>query len=92
MTLTDQATPDRPREARLRRHAAGRGLRVVKHPTRNRFAAAYGTFHLVDAATGATVAGPGLTLGDLELALASAPDGTRQEHVVDRLWREVLPS
>jgi hypothetical protein len=75
-TTTDHAD-DKRRENRLRRTAHRQGLQLVKSRNRNPRTAEHGTFMLVDAYTNGVVAsglqsGYGLTLDDVERALASA--------------------
>ena len=71
---------DKVRELRLRRTAERQGLRLVKSRRRDPHALGYGTYGLVDAASGDQVAaadteGFGMTLDAVERVLKGAPGG-----------------
>jgi hypothetical protein len=61
--------PEHAREARARRKARREGLSLQKSRTRNPGVLDWGTYMLVEPDHNRVVAGPGMTLGEVEAAL-----------------------
>jgi hypothetical protein len=61
--------PEQAREARARRKAQREGLSIQKSRTRNPGVLDWGTYMLVEPDHHRVVAGPGLSLGEVEAAL-----------------------